>query len=298
VKYLNQVPFAGRSSAPSGASTGSNEARELRDTGSPRYLGKGTATVAANVTIKLSPALAGLKLCCIKALEAKIQEVDGTPLKENIGSNATRATSFVLAEAGASLEHIQRFQYFAKNYFSCENVPPKFKLPSPLFNVFNGGKYAGSNLKFQEFMVTPTRALSYPDQLRIIAEVYQKLGGILVKKYGVSAKNLGDQGGFAPPLNTHEEALVIINEGIVAAGYAPGTQINIALDEAASEFHIKDRQVYEVEVGMFKTGDKMVDYYEALVKRHSAITPLLGAGEHSPTRKNRTLPSMFAPVTL
>jgi enolase len=186
-KYLNQVIFAARSSAPSGASAGSNEARELLDTVSPRYLGKGTVTAAANVTAKLSPALTGLKLCCIKAPDANIQEVDGTPVKENIGGNATAATSFALAEAGEALQHIQLFQYFAKNYFGCENVPAKFKLPSPFFNILNGGKHAGSNLKFQEFMVMPTRAAPYPDRPRIIAEVYEKLGGLLVKKYGVSA---------------------------------------------------------------------------------------------------------------
>jgi enolase len=157
--------------------TGWNEARELRDTASPRYLGKGTATAAANVTTKLSPALTGLKLCCIKALDAKIQEVDGTPLKENIGGNATMATSFALAEARAALQRIQLFQYFG-----CENVRSKLKLPSPFFNILNGGKHAGGNRKFQEFMVRPTRAVPWPDQLRIIAQVNQQLGGLLVKE--------------------------------------------------------------------------------------------------------------------
>jgi enolase len=274
VKYLNTVLFAGRSSAPSGASTGSNEARELRDAASPRYGGKGTQQAVANVGALLSPALKGLKLCCLKALDDKIREVDGTPLKERVGGNATTATSFALVEAAASLQRVQLFQYLAKQYYGCQGVPPKFRLPSPFFNILNGGKHAGGNLKFQEFMVSPYRAVPFPDQLRIVAEVYQKLSGLLVKKYGVSAKNLGDEGGFAPPINTPEEAIAIIEEAIVAAGYAPGTQVFIGLDAAASEFYDGAKKLYEVEVGVFKTGDELIQYYTDLVARHPAIVSI------------------------
>jgi enolase len=274
VKYLGQVQFAGRSSAPSGASTGSNEARELRDASSPRYGGKGTATAASNVTKVLSPALAGQKLCCLKALDEIIQKTDGTELKEKVGGNATTATSFALAEAAANIGGVQLFQYLAKVFYGPDNVPAKFKLPSPFFNIVNGGKHAGGNLKIQEFMVTPTRAVPYPDQLRIVAEVYQKLGALLAKKYGISAKNLGDEGGFAPLLNTPEEAIAVIEEAITAAGYTPGKEIHLGLDAASSEFYDAKTKKYEVEVGVFKTGDELIDYWEQLVTRHPSIVSI------------------------
>jgi enolase len=274
VKHLNQVLFAGRSSAPSGASTGSNEARELRDSGSPRYGGKGTVQAVANVNNMLSPALKGLKLCCIKELDDKIRAVDGTALKEKVGGNATTATSFALVEAAASLQEVQLFQYLAKQYYGAQKVPPKFKLPSPFFNILNGGKHAGGNLKFQEFMVSPYREVPFPDQLRIVAEVYQKLSGLLVKKYGVSAKNLGDEGGFAPPINTPVEAIEIIEQAIVAAGYQPGREIFIGLDAAASEFYDSEKKLYEVEVGVFKTGEALIEYYRDLVAAHPAVVSI------------------------
>ena len=274
VEYLGEVQFAGRSSAPSGASTGSGEARELRDTSSQRFGGKGTQTAAGNVASILSPALKGMKLDSIKALDEKICQTDGTELKEKVGGNACTATSFALAEAAANLEGVQLFEYFARNYFGAENVPKKFKIPSPFFNILNGGKHAGGNLKLQEFMVTPTRAVPFPDQLRMVAEVYQKLGGILAKEYGVSAKNLGDEGGFAPLLNTPEQAITIIEKAIKEAGYEPGKDINIGLDAASSEFYDAEKKLYEVEVGVFKTGDEMIKYWEELITKHPCIVSI------------------------
>jgi enolase len=271
---LGESRLAGRSSAPSGASTGSNEARELRDADSPRFGGKGTTTAAANVTNLLSPALKGLPFASLAALDAKIIEVDGTELKERVGGNATTAASFALAEAAAALEGVQLFEYLARNYWGGDRVPPKFRLPTPFFNILNAGKHAGGNLKLQEFMVAPSPALAYPDQLRIVAEVYQKLGRLLVEKYGVAAKNLGDEGGFAPLLNTPDEALTIIEEAIVAAGYTPGNELRIGLDAASSEFYDAEAKLYEVEVGVKKTGDEMVAYYEELITKHPAVVSI------------------------
>lgn len=198
VDLLGKTKFAARSSAPSGASTGSNEARELRDHDEKRYNGKGTLIASQNVSEKLSPALKGLGLTDLKVLDDKIREVDGTELKEVIGGNASTATSFALATAAASLAEEELFLYFAKNFYGPSNVPSKFKLPSPCFNILNGGKHAGGNLQIQEFMLSPSRSFSFPDQLRIVAEVYQVLGSILVKEISISAKNLGDEGGYAP----------------------------------------------------------------------------------------------------
>ena len=271
VQNLGEVEFAGRSSAPSGASTGSNEARELRDTSSNRYGGKGTATAADNVSKILGPALKGMRLDNLKALDDKICSTDGTELKEKVGGNACTATSFALAEAGAALEGVELFQYLARQYWGADKIPAKFHLPTPCFNILNGGKHAGGNLKLQEFMASPNPEVPYPDQLRMVAEVYQKLGALLAKKYGVSAKNLGDEGGFAPCLNTPEEALECIEQAIKDAGYEPGKDIRIALDAAASEFYDEEAKLYEVEVGMKKTGDEMIKYWEELTSKHPSI---------------------------
>ncbi|EAY13283.1 enolase 4, putative [Trichomonas vaginalis G3] len=275
VKYLGRITLAARSSAPSGASTGVGEALELRDGDKARYGGKGTLKAAANVTEKLSPALKGMCFCDLPALDKKICDTDGTVLKKNIGGNACTATSFALAEAGAAIQEIQLFEYLAKAFYGgADKVPKKFKLPSPFFNILNGGKHAGGNLKFQEFMVTPTRKVPFPDQLRMVAEVYQKLGGLLVKKYGLSAKNLGDEGGFAPNLNDPEEALSVIEEAIKAAGYEAGKDIMIGMDVASSEFYDEEKKLYEVEVGKFLNADQMIDYFDDLLKRHPAIVSI------------------------
>ena len=269
-KILGATKLVARSSAPSGASTGSNEARELRDAESPRYFGKGTLTASKNVTEQLSPALHGLGFDSLKALDEVIQATDGTELKEKIGGNACTATSFALAEAGAVVAEEELFLYLAKQYHG-ESVPQKFKLPTPFFNILNGGKHAGGKLKLQEFMVAPRDDASFPDKLRMVAEVYHKLGGILAEEYGVSAKNLGDEGGYAPLLDTPEQAITIIEKAIKAAGYEPGTDIRLGLDAAASEFYNSETQQYEVEVGVFKSGEEMIAYWKDMVERHPAI---------------------------
>ena len=269
--YLGSVRFAGRSSAPSGASTGSGEAKELRDKDPKRFNGKGTLIASENVTTKLSPALKSMPLEDLKAIDRKICETDGTDLKENIGGNACTATSFACAEAAAALNGEQLFLYLARQYYGAENVPKKFKLPSPFFNILNGGKHAGGKLKLQEFMVNPRKDVPFPDQLRMVAEVYHKLGALLQQKYGVSAKNLGDEGGFAPLLDSPEEALSVMEEAVKAAGYEPGKDIFFGLDAAASEFYDAEKKQYEVELGLWKSGDEMIQYWEDLITRHPAI---------------------------
>ena len=270
-KFLGKVILAGRSSAPSGASTGSNEAHELRDGDSSRFNGNGTLKAVNNVNTRLSNGLHGLLLSDLSFLDRTICRIDGTELKTKIGGNATTATSFALAEAGAYLAEEPLFIFLAKQYYGEEPIPTKFKLPSPFFNILNGGKHAGGNLKLQEFMVSPSRSFSYPDQLRIISEVYQKLGAILVSEKGVSAKNLGDEGGFAPPLETPEEAITYIERAITEAGYSPGKDIFLGLDAAASEFYDNEKKVYEVEVGKFLNSEQMIEYWKNLVEKHPAI---------------------------
>ena len=273
-KYLGETKLIARSSAPSGASTGVGEALELRDGDKARYGGKGTLKASANVEAMLSPALNGMCFCDFPALDKKICDTDGTVLKKNVGGNACTATSFALAEAGAQVAEVELFEYLAKAFHGAENVPKKFKLPSPFFNILNGGKHAGGNLKFQEFMVCPTRKVPFPDQLRMVAEVYQKLGGLLAKKYTVSAKNVGDEGGFAPNLETPDEALCCIEEAVKLAGYEPGKDIFIGLDAASSEFYDEEKKLYEVEVGKFIDADGMIKYYEEMLAKHPSIVSI------------------------
>lgn len=268
-KYLGETVFAGRSSAPSGASTGSNEARELRDEDPARYGGKGTLKASANVDAILTPALKDLLLDNLFELDRAIQKADGTDLKKNVGGNATTATSFALAEAAANLREEQLFLYLSRQFH--REQPEKFRMPRPFFNILNGGKHAGGELKIQEFMVTPREDIPFPEQLRVVAEVYQKLGALLAQKYTVSAKNLGDEGGFAPNLNTPEQAISVIVEAVEAAGYRAGTDIFIALDAAASEFYNKDQKKYEPEKGVFKTGEEMIQYWSDLIDAHPYI---------------------------
>jgi enolase len=271
VRFLGEVILAGRSSAPSGASTGSNEARELRDSSSPRYGGKGTLQAVDNVNRTISPSVKGQDFQSLFQLDRAIRSTDRSELKEHVGGNATTAVSFALAEAGAFVTDQPLYRYFASQFHDREGVPPKFRLPTPFFNILNGGKHAGGNLKLQEFMISPAERYPFPEQLRIAAEIYHKLGQILSKEKGVSAKNLGDEGGYAPPLETPEEAIAFIERAIVETGYKVGEDVRIGLDAAASEFYDSKTEIYEVEVGVKKTGDELIEYWIDLVNRHPAI---------------------------
>jgi enolase len=274
VRFLGEVIFAGRSSAPSGASTGSNEARELRDTSSPRYGGKGTVQAAANVTTIISSSVKNIDLSSLYRLDGAIRSTDRSELKERLGGNATTAASFALAEAAAFVSDQPLYRYFSAQFHDRGVAPAKLKLPTPFLNILNGGKHAGGNLKLQEFMISPAERFPFPEQLRIAAEIYAKLGGILAAEKGVSAKNLGDEGGYAPPLETPEEAIAFIERAIVESGYAVGDDVRIGLDAAASEFYDAGTGLYEVEVGVSKTGDELIEYWADLVERHPAVVSI------------------------
>ena len=270
-KYLNEVRFAGRSSAPSGASTGSNEAKELRDEDPQRYGGKGTLKAVENVNTLISESLKGKEFYNLSEIDQLLCELDGTELKEKLGGNATTATSFAIATSAAMLHQEPLFIYLAKQYYGENNVPTHFSLPTPFFNVLNGGKHAGGKLKIQEFMVTPRRDITFPEQLRIITQVYHKLGELLVKKCGVSARNLGDEGGYAPPLQSPDEALHLLSRSVSLAGYRPGIDVFFALDAAASEFYDPVKKVYEVETGVFKTSEEMIQYWKDLTEKNPGL---------------------------
>lgn len=279
--YLeDESKVTARASAPSGASTGSNEAVELRDSDNPkRYLGKGTLTAVSNVTNTISPALRGLDVSDLVALDEKMIELDGTDNKSKLGGNAITATSFALSYAGARLAGEELFTFLAKQYQKAVGsgddqgtaLPDKFRMPTPMVNILNGGKHAGGKLKIQEFMIVPREDIPYRERLRYAAEVYHHLGTILVRLKGKSAKNVGDEGGYAPDMETATEALSAIEEAIGAAGYELGTDIRLALDCAASEFFDAEKQLYEIQEGKFLNRDEMVDFYEKLYNDHPAL---------------------------
>lgn len=269
-KYLNSVSFVARSSSPSGASTGSREAKELRD-GDARFGGKGVTHAVKNVNTVISKAVAGKLLENLKEIDDAIIATDGTELKEKMGGNATTATSFAVATAGAQINNEELFIYLARQFYGADKMPKKFKLPAMFFNILNGGKHAGGNLKIQEFMISPRTDISFPEQLRMITEIYHKLGEVLVKKYGVSAKNLGDEGGYAPLINTPEESLEVIERAATLCGYQVGSDVYLALDAAASEFYDATKKQYEILPNVWKSGDEMIEYWKDLVSKHPAI---------------------------
>eukprot|EP00163_Fabomonas_tropica_P015679 TRINITY_DN2850_c0_g1_i2.p1 TRINITY_DN2850_c0_g1~~TRINITY_DN2850_c0_g1_i2.p1 ORF type:complete len:577 (-),score=203.27 TRINITY_DN2850_c0_g1_i2:77-1555(-) len=264
-----------RSAAPSGASTGSNEALELRDGDKDRYLGKGTQKAVANVSSMISPAIKDKPLDDLTALDKALCEADGTELKTKIGGNALTATSFALAEAGARVSNLELWEHLSNNFHG-DKKPEKYSLPTPLVNILNGGKHAGGKLKIQEFMIMPKSGIPFTEALRNVATVYHHLGKHLVSKYGLSAKNLGDEGGYAPQLKDAKEALDAITTAVENAGLTVGIDgdIRFALDCAASEFYDNDKGKYEISDGKFITSEELVAYYEKLVADYPALVSI------------------------
>lgn len=259
--------LAARAGAPSGASTGSNEAHEMRDEDAARFGGKGVQKAAGHVTNELNAAVQGQDPRNLKKVDDLLCAADGTSLKKVLGGNAITAASFALAEAGAKLSNKELYVHLAS--FFHPSMPTKFSLPRPMVNIINGGKHAGGDLRIQEFMIVPAAGRSFKENLRMVTEVYHTLGKLLVKKKGLSAKNLGDEGGFAPDLQSPHEALSIIEEAIGLAGFKAGEDIGLALDCAASEFYADGK--YEIEKGHFLPSADLVSYYLKLKKDHPAL---------------------------
>lgn len=245
--------------APSGASTGSHEALELRD-GDARYNGKGVMKAVNNVRSSISKVIEGMDVQDLKAVDKAMISADGTPNKSKFGANATVAVSLAVAKAGAMSKNVELHEYLA---------PGSHILPVPMMNILNGGKHAGSNLKIQEFMISPAGAATFADALRMGAEVYHELKGLLKKSYGVSAINIGDEGGFAPALDTTPQAMDIIMEAIEGAGYTPGKDVYMAMDAAASEFYADGSYTLD---GRTLNAGELVDFYADLAKSYPLIS--------------------------
>src|SRR3974377_1174722 len=231
----------GRAAVPSGASTGEHEALELRDGDKKRYAGKGVLQAVQNVNEVLAPELEGMDASDQRELDNAMIALDGTPTKTKLGANAILAVSMAAARAMADHLGIELYQYLGGFTASL--------LPTPMMNILNGGAHADSNVDFQEFMVMPVGAPSFAEALRWGVETFHTLKAVLKKKGYNTA--VGDEGGFAPSLKSHSEAIDLVLEAITQAGYKPGEQIAIALDPAASEFYDKDKKKY-----VFKKSDK------------------------------------------
>ncbi len=247
-------------SVPSGASKGIHEALELRD-GTKRYLGKGVQKAVRNVEQKIAPLLKGMDCRQQKKIDELMIKKDGTEHKSKLGANAIMAVSLAAAKTAAAENKQFLFEYFHESARMKKNKI----MPKPFFNVINGGKHAGNKLAFQEFMIVP-RARSFAEALRMGSEVYHVLKEVIEKKYGKEATNIGDEGGFAPPLKKPEEALNLLQEAIHKAGYKG--KIDIAIDCAASEFYNKG--VYNLSWGM--SNKKLLAYYLQLIKKYPIIS--------------------------
>jgi enolase len=251
----------GRAAVPSGASTGAFEAVELRDNDDRRYKGKGVTKAVDNVNSILAPEVIGMDATDQLGIDRTMIELDGTPNKGNLGANAILGISLAAAKAAAESSGMPLYQYLG-------GVNAKV-LPVPMMNILNGGKHADNNVDIQEFMVMPVGATSFADALRMGAEVYHTLKKVLTKK-GLST-SVGDEGGFAPMLNSNEEALAVIVEAIQAAGYRPGEDIALAIDAAATEFYKDGKYVFAAE-GASRTAEEMVAYYAMLAEKYPILS--------------------------
>jgi enolase len=251
VEVILDNEATGRAAVPSGASTGAFEAVELRD-GEPRYLGKGVIKAIEAVEDKIMPEILGLDATDQRLIDQIMIELDGTHNKANLGANAILGVSLAVAKAAASSAGLPLYRYIGG--------PNAHVLPVPMMNIINGGAHADSDVDIQEFMIAPIGASTFGEALRMGAEVYHALKGVLKSK-GLST-GLGDEGGFAPNLPSNRAALELIVEAIGKAGFAVGTEIGLALDVAANELFKDGNYVVE---GQTKTTQDMIDYYTGLV---------------------------------
>jgi enolase len=253
--------FVGRALVPSGASTGQNEAVELRDGDKERYGGKGVLRAVANVDGELAQVVVGMDAADQRTLDLAMIEADGTENKGRLGANAILGVSLAAAKAAAESAALQLYRYLGG--------AGAYTLPVPCANVMNGGAHAANNVDFQEFMIVPIGFDSYPEALRSVAETYQSLKKIVAER-GLSG-GIGDEGGFAPDLEDNGAALALIAEAVERSGYSPGDQIGFALDPAASEFY-EDGSYNLAGEGKTLSREEMVEYYVRLCDEYPILS--------------------------
>ncbi|UCC68724.1 MAG: phosphopyruvate hydratase, partial [Armatimonadota bacterium] len=251
----------GRAAVPSGASTGTREAVELRDGDAERYGGKGVQRAVENVNDVIANEVTGMHVIDQALIDGLMIDLDGTPNKEKLGANAILAVSLAVAKAAAGWTDLPVYRYVGG--------PSARRLPVPMLNILNGGKHADNNVDLQEFMVMPVGAESFAGALRMGTEVYHALKKVLAADDMSTA--VGDEGGFAPNLPNNESAIQAIIRAIEAAGYAPGSDASIALDPAASEF-FEDGKYQLAGEGKVLSPAEMVDYYGALADKYPIVS--------------------------
>ncbi len=261
--YLESGDF-GRAAVPSGASTGEHEALEMRGGDKSRFMGKGVSNAVKNANEIIAPALIGQDVFEQRTIDALMLEMDGTPNKAKLGANAILGVSLAVARAAAALLQIPLYRYLG----GCN----AHLLPVPLMNILNGGQHADNNLDIQECMIVPHGATSFREALRMGVEVFHNLKQVLSKQGKNTA--VGDEGGFAPAVDSNEERLSVIMEAIKKAGYEPGKDISLALDVASSELYVKEKKIYvlSAEAKPQKSPADMVDFYADLCARYPIVS--------------------------
>lgn len=267
VEVITDGGFCGVAKVPSGASTGSFEAVELRDNDEERYMGKGVKKAVENVNRTIAKKITGMNVYDQLKIDQKLIDIDGTDNKEKLGANATLGVSLAVAKAAANSLGMTLYNYIG-------GVNAK-KLPTPMMNILNGGKHSDNNISSQEFMIMPTSGKDFAENLQMGVETYHNLKKVLKSKgYSVA---VGDEGGFAPNLQSEEEALDVIVEAIKKAGYIPGKDISIALDVASTEMYDEAKKVGKNgylfwKTGTFKSSDEMIEYLEELVQKYPIVS--------------------------
>ena len=270
--FLNDGTFA-TAAVPSGASTGENEAIELRDGDKKRYLGKGVLKAVKNVNELIAPALQGVDPRLQEEIDRRMNELDGTPNKAKLGANAILAVSVAVAKAASAAAGLPLYRYLGG--------AAAHTLPVPMMNILNGGRHADSNVDFQEFMVQPWGAPNFREALRMGAEIFHSLKAVLQKRNYNTA--VGDEGGFAPSLKSNDEALEVIAAAVENSGYKLGSDVFIALDPATSEMWDKERQQYRFfksNPDRFATSDEMIDTWARWCAKYPIRSIEDGLAEH------------------
>lgn len=263
VSVLLSDGLIGSAAVPSGASTGSHEALELRDGDPKRYGGHGVLKAVKNVRDIIAPALIGMDVMQQRAIDAKMIELDGTPNKSKLGANAILGVSLACAHAGAKAKGWPLYRYLR---FAFDIAHMNYRMPIPTMNILNGGVHSGWLLDFQEFMIVPKQKL-FRERVRCGSEIFHTLGGLL-KKQGY-ATTVGDEGGYAVPFKRNEDALIMLMKAIKAAGYKPGHDVFLALDPASSEFYNPKTQRYELPVEKKSfTSDQMIKRWQTWADKY------------------------------
>ena len=264
VDVLTDDGAMGRAAVPSGASTGIHEAAELRDNDKKKYLGKGVLKAVKNVNTSIADALIGFDITSQAAIDQVMIDLDGTPNKTKLGANAILAVSMAVAKAAAEEANLPLYRYIGGTNART--------LPMPMMNILNGGAHADNKIDFQEFMIMPVGAPNFSEGLRWGVEIFHQLKSTLKKK-GYST-NVGDEGGFAPNIQSNEEAIETVLEAIQSAGYKTGTQIAIAMDAANSELWNakKKKYVFHKSSGKEMSSDQLVKYWESWVKKYPIVS--------------------------